>query len=208
MPMGENTNWMNKSMYEYHPVWLTSCTEGKKPWNLSLGPDMSPSHFCEWRISLLTGKSLKQYIHLSSNSSLDDWLLAEASSCATKNRLQFGYWLVSVAPAVLIITFAAWSYLTRNIVLFTSYPPPLNPTPGLDDSPYRRSLWRRFCANTSWQRKLERKRNLRNKLEKTRDRQLICPKTTLGLLPLVTSLWVIVGAHDDDFSSSDVSPVE
>ena len=69
---------------------LTSWIEGKKPWNLSLGPDMSPSHFCAWRISLLTGKSLKQYIHLSSNSVLDDWLPDETPSRESSCKRQYG----------------------------------------------------------------------------------------------------------------------
>lgn len=69
---------------------LTSWIEGKKPWNLSLGPDMSPSHSCAWRISLLTGKSLKQYIHLSSNSVLDDWLPDETPSREFFCKRQYG----------------------------------------------------------------------------------------------------------------------
>ena len=68
----------------------TSWIEGKKPWNLSLGPDMSPSHFCAWRISLLTGKSLKQYIHLSSNSVVNDWLPDKTPSREPSCKRQHG----------------------------------------------------------------------------------------------------------------------
>ena len=69
---------------------LTSWIEGKKPSNLSLGPDMSPSHFCAWRISLLTGKSLKQYIHLSINSVVNDWLPDKTPSREPSCKRQHG----------------------------------------------------------------------------------------------------------------------
>lgn len=72
---------------------LTSWTEGTKPRNLSLGPDISPSHFWEWMISLLTGKSLKQYMHLSITSALADWLCVIYDwgfSCVII-RVTFGY---------------------------------------------------------------------------------------------------------------------